>query len=468
MTDEVAKPSRTLYLRQIAQNFSGGVINPYVPVYAVQLGSNSSEMGWLRSLNNLFANAMQFPWGIACDRLGRYTPFIVLGGVVSSLLWLPALFISTPWQLISIVAVQALANSMVAPAWAALLGKILPKSSRASGTANMNAAAALGTVSATLLSGLVMSRVGGTLAEMYRLPLMIAAVTGVGASLAMLTIRERRQGANATTERRWFDWRSLGRNPNFRKFSMISIIHGFFMSIAWPLFPMTLVRITNGDMIQVAIVSTISGVVQIFARRYTGRISDRAGRKTLIVLGRAGIFVYPLLYSLATNVYSLYAAEFIIGILGSVADITIFAYLLDITTDEQRGASVAVYNTLQGFATFFGSILGGYLVIMFGATGLDPTVSMISAYMVSVIGRLGAGLLFTKISEEYPYPSSVRRELAEMMSEDVERTRYRIRKAEELGEEAEQDLIREMERFGTPPADDDAEHEAHNGSEEKR
>jgi hypothetical protein len=93
---------------------------------------------------------------------------------------------------------------------------------------------------------------------------------------------------------------------------------------------------------------------------------------------------------------------------------------------------------------------------------------MISAYMVSVAGRLGAGLLFTKISEEYPYPSSVRRELAEIMSEDVERTRYRIRKADELGEEAEQDLIKEMENFGTTQADEDgAKDEAQHGSEEK-
>ena len=97
---------------------------------------------------------------------------------------------------------------------------------------------------------------------------------------------------------------------------------------------------------------------------------------------------------------------------------------------------------------------------------------MISTYMVSVAGRLGAGLLFTKISEEYPYPSSVRRELAEMMSEDVERTRYRIRKADELGEEAEQELIREMESFGTSgrapdSEEDDAKHEAQPDSEEK-
>ena len=53
---------KPLYVRQILANFSSGIINPYVPIYAVQLGASSEEMGWLRSLANLFGNIMQVPW----------------------------------------------------------------------------------------------------------------------------------------------------------------------------------------------------------------------------------------------------------------------------------------------------------------------------------------------------------------------------------------------------------------------
>jgi len=446
------KPSRTLYLRQVASNFSGGVINPYVPIYAVQLGASPSEMGWLRSLNNLFSNVMQIPWGMACDRIGRYVPFIVLGGIVSSLLWLPVLYVTTPWQLILIVAFQALANSMVAPAWAALLGRVLPRSARGSGTANINAAASLGAISATLFSGLLMTRMSGSPAEMYRLPLLIAAVSGFGASLTMLTLRETKWGVRKDSEEhKWFDLQALKKNQNFRKFAVISIVQNFFMSMAWPLFPMTIVNIVKGDMLQVAYISVISGSVGLLIRRYSGRLSDRAGRKPLIVAGRAGIFIYPLMYAFATSVYHLYVADFAVGILGSISDIAIFAYLLDITAEEQRGASVALYNTLIGFATFFGSILGGYLVVLFNILGLDPATSMKVAYLISSSGRLLGGLLFLRMGEEYAYPSTVRKELIEIMTEDVERTRYRVRRVEELGEKAELDLRRDMEYFESPP-----------------
>jgi len=423
-----------------------------VPIYAVQLGASPSEMGWLRSFNNLFSNVTQIPWGMASDRLGRYVPFIVLGGAISSLLWLPVLYVTTPWQLIIIVALQAFANSMVAPAWAALLGRVLPKSARGSGTANINAAASLGTISATLISGYLMMYVGGTLAGMYRLPLFLSAASGFGASLTMLTIREtrsrRKEDANG---HKWLDWQALKKNQYFRRFALISIVQNFFMSMAWPLFPMTTVNIAESDMLKIAYISVISPSVAFLIRQYTGRLSDRAGRKPLIVVGRAGIFIYPLIYAFATSIYHLYAAESIVGVLGSISDIAIFAYLLDITAEEQRGASVAVYNMVIGFATFFGSILGGYLVVLFNLLGLDPATSMKATYLISSSGRLLGGLLFLRMGEEYAYPSTVRKELIEIMTEDVKRTRYRVRRVEELGEKAELDLRKDMEHFGSPP-----------------
>ena len=445
---EQVKTSKTLYIRQAANSFGGGLINPYIPIYAVQLGASATELGWLRSLNNLFSNVMQIIWGMTSDRVGRYVPFIVLGGAVSSLLWLPMLFVTTTWQLILIVAVQALSNSMVAPAWAALLGRILPKMERATGTANVNAAASLGTISATLISGLLMQRIGGAPAEMYRIPLLVAAATGFGASMTMLTLKEKNPKGESQT-RKLLDLETLRKNKSFRRFALISLVQQFFMSMAWPLFSITIVNVTKSDMLQVAFISVLSPMVAFLIRRYAGRLSDRAGRKPLIVIGRTGMFLYPLLYAFSTTMTHLLAAEVLIGVVGSISDIAIFAYLLDTTTDEQRGSSIAVYNTLIGFATFFGSILGGYFVGFFGFLGLDTASALKASYAVSSSGRLVSGLLFLLISERLIYHSTVREELISIVTEDVETAKYRIQKVDELGEKAELGLMRDIEQFET-------------------
>jgi MFS family permease len=186
-------------------------------------------------------------------------------------------------------------------------------------------------------------------------------------------------------------------------------------------------------------------------RRYSGRLSDRAGRKPLIVLGRTGTFLYPLFYAFATTSTHLYVAEFLIGVVGSISEIAVFAYMLDITSEEQRGASIAVHNTLIGFATFLGSILGGYFVGFFTLLGMDPATSIVASYFVSSGGRLVSGLLFLRLKETYVYPSTIRRELVDIVTEDMEKTQNRIKKIDEIGEKAELEFVRDMENFETTP-----------------
>jgi MFS family permease len=423
------------------------MVSPYIPIYAVQLGAGSQEMGWLRSLNNLFSNIMQIPWGIICDRAGRYVPFIIIGGVVSSLLWLPILYVTTPWQLILVIAFQALVSSMVAPAWAALIGRILPEFKRGAGTASVNSSASLGSIIAILFSGMLMSYFGGSLSDMYRAPIILAAISGFVGSMIMLAFKEDRAKYNSLENRRWPRLKDFTENRNFRAFLAISFIHSLFMSMAWPLFPITISTITKSNMLKIAYLSSISPAVSLLMRRYTGRLSDRSGRKALMVFGRAGIFVYPFIYAFATSTYHLYTAEFIIGILTAIGDVVVFAYIIDITSEEHRGIATAVYNTVTGLSTFLGSLLGGYMPAFLSGFGLANEVSMKATYLVSSVGRFIGGLLFTRVKESYIYPSSVRKELARILVEDLERAQGSVRKIEELGEKAERGLILDMDYF---------------------
>jgi MFS family permease len=262
----------------------------------------------------------------------------------------------------------------------------------------------------------------------------------------MLTLKEK-NSKGATDNRKLFDLETLRKNKAFRRFTMISLLQQFFMSMAWPLFSITIVNVTRSDMLQVAFISVMSPIVAFLIRRYAGRLSDRAGRKPLIVIGRTGMFLYPLFYAFSSTMTHLLAAEVLIGVVASISDIAIFAYLLDTTADDQRGASIAVYNTLIGFATFFGSILGGYFVGFFGFLGLDTASSLKASYIVSSSGRLVSGLLFLLISERLIYHSTVREELVSIVTEDVETAKYRIQKVDELGERAELDLMKEIEQF---------------------
>ncbi|MDQ1280590.1 MAG: hypothetical protein QG670_1853 [Thermoproteota archaeon] len=437
---------KPLYLRQIVGNFGNGVSGPYLPVYAIQLGASPTDLGWLRSLNNLFSNVMQIPWGVLSDNFGKRVLFIVASSLLSTLIWVLMLFVGTPWQLIGLVAVQAFVNSMVAPAWASLVGAIVPSLKRGFITASLNAAASLGSLTATIISGIIMYRSGVIGSQMYIIPFLMASASGFAAALTMLTIHERKGGMKrALTLRSWIDWRAMKENAYFRSFSTISVIHGFFMAMAWPLFTMTIVKVVKADMLQVAYIAVISGSASILVRRFVGHLSDRAGRKSLLVIGRAGIAFYALMYAFATSIYHLFAAEVFIGILGAVGDIVVFAYLLDVTEEDQRGTAFAIFNTLNGVATFFGSLCGGYFVSFFIVMGYTELVAIQLAYIISAVGRLGGGLLFMRIKEPYNYPSTVSKEIKQMINEDVDKTRARIERVEKDGEKIDGELEKDFE-----------------------
>lgn len=440
------KSTKVLYARQVLSSFGDGVGGTYIPIYAVQLGASPVDVGWLRSLGNLFGNVMQVPWGMVCDRFKAHALFIILGSLIVSLLWIPMLHVRGSWELILLFAAQAFATSMVTPAWSALLGDMAPKVERGELMAKMTIVASLGSMMATAVSGYSMTSMRGGDINLYTIPFALAAGCGVMSSFVMLSFWRRgdgREGKPPTSS--WFGLHAF--RGDFRWFFWLVSFHSFFMSISWPLFPITTVMIVGDDMMMIAYRSIISGAIALLARRFFGRLSDRAGRKSIMVIGRAGIFLYPLIYAFATNIYHLYLAEIVVGILIAGSDIAIFAYVLDITPEGQRGSSFALYNTTTGVSTFFGSLLGGYLATIFGSYGLDGATALRLTYGISTAGRLVLGLLFLWIKEPYRYPSTIKEGISQIVSEDSGRVKARIESVEERAMAAEEDLRADLEWF---------------------
>lgn len=107
---------RPLYARSFVNQLGLGMVSPFVSAYAVDLGASSSDMGWFQSSSNISNNILQVFWGKLSDSTGRRTPFIALGTVALSLLWIPMIFVSNATQLIIILSIQALVGSMATPA----------------------------------------------------------------------------------------------------------------------------------------------------------------------------------------------------------------------------------------------------------------------------------------------------------------------------------------------------------------
>ena len=92
-----------------------------------------------------------------------------------------------------------------------------------------------------------------------------------------------------------------------------------------------------------------------------GRLSDRTGRRPLILIGIAGYVIAQVLFGLSTSLWLLYAARILGGILSSATLPVSAAYIADMTTDTERGRGMAWLGTAVSLGFVVGPALGGLL-----------------------------------------------------------------------------------------------------------
>jgi MFS transporter, DHA1 family, multidrug resistance protein len=106
---------------------------------------------------------------------------------------------------------------------------------------------------------------------------------------------------------------------------------------------------------------SVYSVMQFLFAPMWGRLSDRIGRRPVIVIGLAGFGVSFFLFGLSTELWMLYAARILGGVLSSAALPTVMAYVADSTDDEHRGGAMGRISAAMGLGITFGPVIGGFL-----------------------------------------------------------------------------------------------------------
>jgi DHA1 family multidrug resistance protein-like MFS transporter len=117
----------------------------------------------------------------------------------------------------------------------------------------------------------------------------------------------------------------------------------------------------NSMVMHVGLLTGAYALGQLVFAPVWGRLSDRTGRRPLILIGIAGYAVAQILFGLATSLWLLYAARILGGILSSATLPVAAAYVADMTTEEKRGRGMAWLGTAVSLGFVIGPALGGIL-----------------------------------------------------------------------------------------------------------
>jgi len=141
-------------------------------------------------------------------------------------------------------------------------------------------------------------------------------------------------------------------------FTMIVVMLGFGMII--PILPFYIEHFGASGKGLGALMATFS-IMQFIFSPIWGALSDRYGRKPILMIGVLGNVAAQVLMGLSTELWMLFVARALAGILSSATLPTAMAYISDSTSEDQRSSGMGIIGAAQGIGMVLGPGIGGWL-----------------------------------------------------------------------------------------------------------
>ncbi|MBN1886888.1 MAG: MFS transporter [Thermoflexales bacterium] len=175
------------------------------------------------------------------------------------------------------------------------------------------------------------------------------------------------------------------RNLYLLAFALVVVMLGFGMVI--PVLPFYIERFEAGGS-AFGLLVAIAALTEFLFGPIWGSLSDRTGRKPILMIGILGYGLSMLLFGLSTELWMLYVSRALSGVLSSATLATAMAYIGDSTSGTERGGGMGLLGAAAGAGTIIGPGIGGLF-----AKGSLSTPFFIGAGMSLVSLVLTAALL---------------------------------------------------------------------------
>ncbi len=383
---------RLLWLDGLVSNVSESFVANFVNPFALALGANNSQIGWLSALTNLGAALALFPGARLAERSAQRKPIVVLAGGTAARLALiaiaaaPLIFRGQAaiYALIALIALRAFASQLSFPAWSAMLADLVPSGIRGRYFASRNIALAVAALIFTPLAGRLAESIG--LPDGYQASFLVAGLVGFVATAIFGRITEPHpQHSRLAAGRAEGLGALLRRHPRFAAFTGVAFLWNLSLMVAGPFFSVYIVVNLGASPTQIGLLAAANSVTNIIGQRLWGRLNDRHGPSWVMRVTGMFIPLVPLLYAFATDAWFLVPVEILSGFLWSGYGLASFNLLLSLAPPAQRARFSAIYQMAVFSPAVVGPLLGS---IAANTIGIRPL------FFLSTAGRFLAATLF--------------------------------------------------------------------------
>ena len=166
--------------------------------------------------------------------------------------------------------------------------------------------------------------------------------------------------------------------------ALLIVSLGFGMVI--PIFPFYIDEM-GGTGSKLGLLIAVAAFTELIFGPLWGSLSDRIGRKPVLIVGLVGYVLSALLMGISSTLWMLFAARALSGVLSSATSATTMAYIGDSTDDQNRAGGIGMLGAVAGLGVILGPAFGGWL----GSISLSTpffVAAAISAVTVVFVGIL--------------------------------------------------------------------------------
>jgi len=167
---------------------------------------------------------------------------------------------------------------------------------------------------------------------------------------------EQTSGAGGADDKRWA--------AAFRFIFAAAVINAISFGIMIPVLPNLIKEFTGGDTAAASewnvVFGAVWGVMQLFCGPILGMMSDRYGRRPIMLISLGGLAIDFLFMALAPSLAWLFVGRVING-LTAASFSTANAYVADVTPPQKRAKAFGFMGSAFSFGFIVGPVLGGFL-----------------------------------------------------------------------------------------------------------
>ena len=355
---------------------------PVLPLFALSLDASPAEIGWIVVASTIPGILVSYPAGALSDHLGKRRVLLASLFVFASAPFL-YLVIETAWQLMAVRFYHGFATAIFGTVASAAIAERY----------STDRAARLSTYSSvTIVGRSIAPFLGGTLISLasFGAVYLACAVSGVLALAAGLLLRDGTPPPAQKLELPHF-WASLRTVLRDRGIMLVSAVEAaqYLVFGAIEAFLALFAASLGIPAWQIGVILGVQLVSIVFAKPLMGRVSDRVGRRQVIipglVIGAASVVLLPY----APSFMGLSVLSLVFGLGFATVTSSTAALVADLTRDGRYGSSMGVLRTVMDVGQSIGPVLTGWMV---GVAGYGSAFTLLSAILLC--SALLLGMLF--------------------------------------------------------------------------